>query len=99
MMIALLLHEKKQWWKWMIAFTLLVITIFNHPLYSLLVPFVFAWLWISEKIKLKEFSTILLVAVVIIVLHYFMMDGYDTQSLSTAHEKIQIGRASCRERV
>lgn len=81
LMFALLLQDKKSAWSYVWCFLLLVFTLFNHMLFSLMVPLFAAWLWLINRLENRLFWTGLAVIMVVAIGHFLVMDSYDIGSI------------------
>jgi len=82
--LHLLLQKEASYWRLLLLITLIL---FSHPLYSVLVPWFLVLYYFANKKDIKQikFWTISGIILVIIVLHYFFLSGYDVDSATHAH--------------
>jgi|GEM_PF-1730570 len=90
LMFALLLSERKTLITYILCSLLLVFTIFNHMLFSLMVPLFGAWLWLVGRVSARIFWIGLVITIVAGLVHYLVMDSYDQGSIK-ADEGIREG--------
>lgn len=77
--LQLLMHNKYSFWRLLVLITLVL---FCHPFYSVIVPWLLVLYYFANKKDIKElrFRYINIFLIVVIVLHYFFLSGYDVES-------------------
>ncbi|MDZ4822084.1 MAG: hypothetical protein SH856_01370 [Flavobacteriales bacterium] len=87
MLACVLTKAKRDVLYWLLFTALLVFTIFNHPLYSLLVPSLLGWFFLTGKRKIRSSFAEVGVSLLLIILHLRLLDDYDMRSFNPDEEQ------------
>jgi hypothetical protein len=74
----------------LLAFPLLIFTLFNHKLYTLLIPMCLIWLYLVRLISTKTLSVSLLLTIVGAGIQWLAMDDYDSASMEGRAQEASI---------